>query len=253
LKIKNIYEISYILFLKELKGRYKGKVLGYLWAFLLPLSQAMIYYYVFRLVMKIDMENYGVFMITGVFPWAMISYAVIAGTNSFNANSNIIKKTHFPLYLLPFSISVNEIIFLYFSMLVAIPFLLYSHLHISIESLLYLPIISIITVLFTTSLGLIFAILNSFFKDISYIVTVFFNVMFFMTPIVYPISSIPEFMKSYLLLNPFVSFIESWRGIFFYNNVEYMMILESLFYTIVALLVAIILYKYNAKKVAEYV
>jgi ABC-type polysaccharide/polyol phosphate export permease len=74
-----------------------------------------------------------------------------------------------------------------------------------------------------------------------------------MTPIVYPISSIPEFMKSYLLLNPFVSFIESWRGIFFYNNVDNMMILESLFYTIAALIVAIILYKYNAKKVAEYV
>ena len=64
--MKNIYEISYILFLKELKGRYKGKVLGYLWAFLLPLSQALIYYYVFRLVMRMDMENYGVFMITGV-------------------------------------------------------------------------------------------------------------------------------------------------------------------------------------------
>ena len=253
MKLKNIYEITYILFLKELKGRYKGKFLGYLWAFLLPLSQALIYYYVFKIVMRVEMENFGVFMISGIFPWAMISYAVIAGTNSFNANSNIIKKTHFPLYLLPFSISINEIIFLYFSLMVAVPFLLYSHLSISIQSLLYLPIISIITVIFTTSLGVIFAILNSFFKDISYIITVFFNVMFFMTPIVYPISSVPDFMKSYLVFNPFVSFIESWRGIFFYNNVDNMMILESLFYTIIVLCIAIIVYRYNAHKVAEYV
>lgn len=251
MKLQNIYEISYILFLKELKGRYKGKVLGYLWAFLLPLSQALIYYYVFKLVMRIQMENYGVFMITGVFPWAMISYAVIAGTNSFDANANIIKKTHFPLYLLPFSISVNEIIFLYFSMLVAIPFLLYSHLYISIESLLYIPIISIVTVMFTASLGLIFAILNSFFKDVSYIVTVFFNVMFFMTPIVYPMSSIPDTIRPYIFLNPFISFIESWRGIFYYNKVDNMMILESFIYTMISFAIAILLYKFNSHKVAE--
>lgn len=253
MQLQNIYELTYILFLKELKGRYKGKALGYLWAFLLPLSQALIYYYVFKIVLRIEMENFGVFMITGVFPWAMISYAVIAGTNSFSSNANIVKKVNFPLFLLPFSISINELIFLYFSMMVAIPFLLYSNLSISFESLLYLPIISIITILFTTSLGLIFAILNSFFKDVSYIVTVLFNVMFFMTPIVYPISSVPDFMKPYLIFNPFVSFIESWRGIFFYNKVDNMMVLESFIYALIAFVIAIIIYRKNYFKVAEHV
>ena len=128
INIKNIYEITYILFLKELKGRYKGHVLGYLWAFLLPLSQALIYYYVFKIVMRIDMENYGVFMITGIFPWAMISYAITAGTNSFYSNSGIIKKVKFPLFLLPFSISINEMIFLYISLLVALPFIFFSNI-----------------------------------------------------------------------------------------------------------------------------
>ena len=74
-----------------------------------------------------------------------------------------------------------------------------------------------------------------------------------MTPIVYPISSIPAFMKPYLVFNPFVSFIESWRGIFFYNDVDNVMILESFIYSLIVLVIAIIVYKYNAHKVAEYV
>jgi len=253
LKLKNIYEISYILFLKELKARYKGHALGYLWAFLLPLSQALIYYYVFKIVMRIEMENFGIFMITGVFPWAMISYAVIAGTNSFNSNANIIKKVNFPLYLLPLSISINEMIFLYFSLAVAIPIILYNHIAMSLETLSYLPIVSIITIIFTGSLGLIFAILNSFFKDISYIVSVFFNIMFFMTPIVYPITSVPDSMRQYILLNPFVSFIENWRGMFFYNHVDNIVVLESFMYALIAFIIAFILYKKNHFKVAEYV
>ena len=253
LKLQNIYEISYILFLKELKGRYKGHVLGYLWAFLLPLSQVLIYYYVFKLVMRIEMENYGIFMITGVFPWAMISYAITSGTNSFNSNANIVKKVNFPLYLLPFSISINEMIFLYISMIVVIPFLVFNDLSVSMEGLLMIPLLSIITILFTTSLGVIFAILNSFFKDIAYIVSVFFNIMFFMTPIVYPMSAIPEFMKSYMVFNPFVSFIESWRGVFFYSHIDYMMILESFIYSLIVFVVAVVLYRKNHFKVAEYV
>lgn len=251
--LKNIYEITYILFLKELKGRYKGKVLGYLWAFLLPLSHTCIYYYVFKIVMKVEMENFGVFMITGIFPWTMISYAITAGANSFNTNSNIIKKVKFPLYLLPFSISINETIFLYLSMLIVIPFILSSTITLSFVNFLYLPIISIIIILFTTSFGLIFAILNSFFKDISYIVTVFFNVVFFMTPIVYPISAIPSSLHSYILLNPFISFIENWRSIFFYNHVNPAMIFESFCYALIMMIIAMLLYKKLAYKVAEYV
>lgn len=252
LTLKNIYEISYVLFLKELKSRYKGKVLGYLWAFLLPLSQTCIYYYVFKIVMKVEMENFGVFMVTGIFPWAMISYATIAGTNSFNSNANIIKKVRFPLYLLPFSISINETIFLYLSMLIVIPFILGSTISLSFVNFLYLPIISILTILFTTSLGLIFAILNSFFKDISYIVTVLFNVIFFMTPIVYPMSAVPSSLRVYILLNPFISFIESWRGIFFYGHVDNTMIAESFCYTLITMLIAVVLYKKLSYKVAEY-
>lgn len=253
MKLQNIYEISYILFLKELKGRYKGHALGYLWAFLLPLSQALIYYYVFKIVLKVQMEDFGIYMITGIFPWAMISYAVIAGTSSFNSNANIIKKVNFPKYLLPFSISINEIIFLYLSMLVAIPFLVYSGKFISIEVLIYLPLISLITIVFTTSLGLIFAILNSFFKDISYIITVFFNVMFFMTPIVYPVEAIPENMKPYMVLNPFISFIENWRGVFLYNKIDNTLLFDSTVYAIIAFILAYILYKRNEYKVADYV
>lgn len=253
MKLQNIVEICYILFLKELKSRYKGKVLGYLWAFLLPLSQALIYYYVFKIVMRVEMENYGLFMITGMFPWAMISYSIISGTNSFNSNSNIIKKVNFPLYLLPLSISMNEIIFLYFSLIIVMPFLLLNHVSFSLVNFLYLPLISLITIAFTTSVGLIFAIMNSFFKDISYIINVLFNIIFFITPIVYPLTSIPSFIQPFIVLNPFVCFIESWRGILFYQQVDNLMIFQSLIYTTITASIAYILYKKASFKVPEYV
>jgi lipopolysaccharide transport system permease protein len=181
----------------------------------------------------------------------MISYSIIASTNSYISNANLIKKVNFPKVLIPFSITINEMIFLYVSMFILVPFLLFNEIYPTLDWCVFIPILSILTIVFTTSFGIILAVTNVFFKDMGYIVTVYFNVMFFLTPIVYPIDAIPKYIEPYLFLNPFISFIVSWRELFLKGTINYTYLLEAIIYTIFMTVLAIFIYKKYNSKIAE--
>ena len=86
------FQTLYFLVQKELKVRYKGSFLGYLWAILNPLAFAFVYYLAFSIIMRFDIENYPIILITALFPWGWIVSSLVQGTLSFRTNSNLIKK-----------------------------------------------------------------------------------------------------------------------------------------------------------------
>ncbi|MGN5903477.1 O-antigen export ABC transporter permease RfbA, partial [Klebsiella pneumoniae] len=88
---------------KDLKVRYKSSMLGYLWSVANPLLFAMIYYFIFKLVMRVQIPNYTVFLITGLFPWQWFASSATNSLFSFIANAQIIKKTVFPRSVIPLS------------------------------------------------------------------------------------------------------------------------------------------------------
>ena len=85
---------------KDIRGRYKGSVLGILWSFLNPLLQVVVYWIVFPYLMRGTMENYLLYLITGIIPWNFFSTTVIGGINSIKSNAGIIKKVYFPREIL---------------------------------------------------------------------------------------------------------------------------------------------------------
>lgn len=93
---------------KELRVRYKQLALGYIWSIANPLAYAMIYYFVFMVVLKVPTPNYPVFLIASLFPWQWLSNSIMVGPMTFYGNSPLIKKTSFPRFLIPLVVVLQD-------------------------------------------------------------------------------------------------------------------------------------------------
>jgi len=117
---KNYIELIYLLVQKELKIRYKKSYLGYIWGILNPITFALVYWLAFKFIMKINIENYSVYLLTGLFPWIWVSQSIIQGTACYISNSSLIKKINIPLLIFPICRELIGMINYIFSMPVLI-------------------------------------------------------------------------------------------------------------------------------------
>ena len=101
-------DLVFVLTKKDIKSRYKTSVLGYLWSIINPLAFAAIFYVIFQVVMRFDMQNYALFLVTGLFTWQWINNSANAGAMIFIQNASLIKKIIFPRSILPLSIVLQD-------------------------------------------------------------------------------------------------------------------------------------------------
>lgn len=247
-------ELLYLLVLKELKVRYKRSVLGYFWAIANPFVFAMVYWVAFKFIMRVQMENYIVFILTGMFPWGWLSQSMTQGTGSFTNNLSLVRRVNLPKLILPLSNVIQEMVHFIFAIPVVFFFIAITGEHINPLSLLWqIPLMLVLQALFVFPLTVIGAVLNVYVRDIQYLVGILFSVLFFTTPMVYPISMVPEGYQGYFKLNPAYWLIDSWRIVFAGNILP----LEHLGYVLgwiaIFSLLAIWTYRRLASRIAELV
>ena len=208
-------ELLYLLVLKELKVRYKRSVLGYLWAIANPIMFALVYWVAFNFVMRVQMENYIVFILTGMFPWAWLSQSVTQGTGSFTNNLSLVRRVILPKLILPLTNVMQEMVHFMFAVpVLSIIIMITSELIHPLSLLWQVPLMLVLQALFVFPLTVIGAVLNVYAHDIQYLVGILFPAFFFTTPIVYPLSMVPENFQQYFKLNPAYWLIDSWRIVF---------------------------------------
>ncbi|WP_298254094.1 ABC transporter permease [Bradyrhizobium sp.] len=208
-------ELLYLLVLKELKVRYKRSVLGYLWAIANPFAFAFVYWVAFKFIMRVQMENYTVFILTGMFPWAWLSQAAIQGTGSFTNNLSLVRHVKLPKLILPCSNVLQEMAHFVLAIPVVFVFIALSSEQIHAVPLLWqLPMMLVLQAFFVFPITVIGAVLNVYVRDIQYLVGIMFSVFFFVTPMVYPLSMVPVEYRAYFKLNPAYWLIDSWRIVF---------------------------------------
>lgn len=202
---------------KEIRGKYKGSFLGVLWSFLNPLLMVLVYALVFPYIMRTNVDNYLVYLITGVIPWNFFTTCITTGCNCVWINGGIIKKVYFPREILPISVVAAGLINFLISCVIILLFVLFGGIGFSIQ-LLWLPLIAIIQS--TLSLGLLFILsaINVYVRDIEYLVGFLLNLLFYATPILYTADMFPESIRWVLYLNPMTTIIESYRNIFYYQQ-----------------------------------
>src|ERR1017187_10114811 len=100
---RRIAEVVYLLVLKELKVRYKSSFFGYLWALANPFAFALVYYIAFKVIMRVQMPNYSIFLLTAMFPWIWLTNSIVQASGSLRNNASLIKKVNLSCAVLPLS------------------------------------------------------------------------------------------------------------------------------------------------------
>lgn len=202
---------------KEIRGKYKGSFLGVLWSFINPLLQTIVYTIVFSIIMKSQMDNYLIFVVTGIIPWNFFLTTMIQGMTTVKANAGIIKKVYFPREILPISVVLSGLVNFFISCLIIIMFCLFSGVGISWH-IIIVPFIALIQFLFT--LGLVFALsaINIFIQDTEYIIQFVLNMAFYATPILYEPSTLPGLFQKVLNLNPMTHILDAYRDAFMFHT-----------------------------------
>ncbi len=207
----------------ELYARFARSKLGGLWMVINPLSQVAIYALILSNVLSAKLpgiENkyaYAIYLLTGVLGWTLFIEVLSQCLNLFVSQANMMKKMNFPRLTLPFIVVGSSFVnnaFLFSSMLFV--FILLGH-PIGLSLLLFIPL-TMLTIMFALSLGMILGTLNVFCRDIGHVVPVILQVWFWFTPIVYPETIIPEEYRHLLHLNPVYPIINAYHDVFMYDQ-----------------------------------
>ena len=224
-KLKEIFlyrEMIASLVRKDLRGRYKGSVLGFFWTFLNPLMQLLVYSLVFSIIVRVEVEKYYLFLFVALIPWIFFSSALTSGSSVILAQKDMVKKIYFPREVLPIAHALTNFINMLFSFIVVFIVIIFSGVDINFLALMYLPLIMIIE--FTLVLGITFltSSITVYLRDLEHIMTILNMLWMYLTPILYSITMIPAVYLPYIQLNPMTAVIVAYRDILYYAQVPMM-------------------------------
>lgn len=242
-KIRHYIDIATVLLQKDLKVRYKNTFLGYLWSVGHPLAYALVFFISFKIVMKIQIDDYVLFLISGLFPWQWLNNSLNASPTIFLSNWTIIKKINFPRNMLPFTLVLQDTLHFILSIPVIIVFLLFYGKTPSISWFYGIPSLLIIQFCMVYGLSLFISSINLFFRDLERLTVIGLTLLFYFTPVIYPESMIPERYSGFLMLNPFAHLIVSWRNLFLTGTIRPLFLIISLSYSLLILWVGHAIYR----------
>jgi lipopolysaccharide transport system permease protein len=252
--LPQLAELLYVLVRKELKARYKNRFLGYVWALANPFAFAFVYWIAFKFIMRLDIENYSLFLITGMFPWVWMSVGIAGATRSFVINASLIRKVRLPRAILPLGNVAQEMVHFGFALPVIMAFLWFAGEIRPMASWLWqIPLLLAVQVAFVYPLALAFAVANAYVRDIEYLVGICFSLLFFATPMVYPIAIVPEAYRRWFELNPLHALMQSWRSVFLQGTLEPGLLACALAFAAVTGVIAWALYRKLAPRIGELV
>lgn len=213
--IQNKYMIRNMV-IRDLRTRYIGSFLGFFWTIIHPLTQILIYYFLFSVIVKIKLgsayggTNFGLWLICGLLPWFFFSEIIDSSPDVILNQADIIKKSVFPSEILPLTLVLTAFVNHIIGFIILVAFLLISGIGISVKILLALPVLFSIGI-FAIGISWALSALNVFYRDIGQIVSVVLSVWFFGTPIIYPFDRVPEQFQTILRWNPMVHLVEAYR------------------------------------------
>ncbi len=210
-------ELIISLVSKELKARYRGSVLGVMWTFFNPLLVLLVYALVFSVYMRIQVENYSVFMFAGLLPWIWFSSSLMDGVNSITASGSLITKSMFPAEILPMVKVLTNLFNYLFSLPLLFGFMLWYRIPFT-ATILWLPVIMLAQFLFTVGLVYFLAAINVRLRDVQHILANFVMLWFFLCPIIYPVTMVPEHLRFTFYLNPMAMLTMAYQNILLYGK-----------------------------------
>lgn len=216
-EVWNYREMLWSLILSELRTRYKGSFLGFLWTFVNPLLMLLVYTFIFSEIMRVKIPHYSLFIFIGLLAWNLFATSVQSSSNVIVRQGPLVKKLYFPREVLPLSVVGGGVINYLFSLVILIPFLLLNGYYPTLNWL-YLPLILLLETIFSLGLSLSLSSLTVYLRDIEHMLGTFLMLWFYLTPVVYSLSILPPFVGQLLKLNPMTDVVLGFQSIFYYNQ-----------------------------------
>jgi len=237
---------------RHLAARYRGATLGFAWSFLNPMLLMGVYTFVFRFILQTTVPGvpFPVFLLTGILAWNFLNTAAVTAAVSLVSGASLINKTAFPRIALPISAVLSSAV----NYLAAIPLLIVFGLLSGVaptRSLLLLPLSVFLLVLVAVGVGTLFAALMPFFSDLQHLIEVLFTVWFFLTPVVYPVSLVPQSFLPWYELNPMVGIIQLVHAVFLGQPLPTRSLITGLGGTLCLLAVGLLVFRRMAVHCAE--
>ncbi len=202
---------------KDLKTRYKGSFLGFLWTFINPLMQLAIYALIFPFLMRVEEKNYAMFLFVALLPWLFFSTSLQTSTDCIVENYNLVKKIYFPRQVLPLSVATGGLVNYIYGLLVVLVGLIIARIPLT-WNILFLPLLLLILYVTVSGFCLMFSAMNVYIRDLEHIVNIVTMAWFYATPIVYPLTMLPDWLQNILLLNPMTPLVQGFRNVIYYGT-----------------------------------
>ncbi len=228
-----------------LKARYQQSVLGGFWAILQPLATVLIFTAVFSFFLKVDTGDipYIIFSYTAMVPWILFSSSITDMVESIVQNMNLVSKIYFPREVLVISALIARVVDFLIAYILLIILMVIFRVQIQPITWLFLPFIIAVELAFALGIGLIAAALNAFYRDIRHLFVLLLQLWLYATPIIYPVSLVPEKWQVLYQINPMVGIIEAYRAVMLYGTLPDTSFLVSTLIAVLVLLLGYLFFK----------
>ncbi len=204
-------DLIWMLVIRDLKVRYRRSVLGFLWTMLQPLLTMLVLHAVFSALFRFDIKNFQVYALSGIMFWNFFSQSITVSMNSLKSHAYILQKVPVPLAIFPVTTVISGVINLFFTLVPLFGILIYTG-HPIRPALLFLPVAILVATLFTLGAGLLLSPLAVFFSDVVELVGVVLTMLYFLTPIFYPLEIVADRPWFWIVrYNPIRSILEIFR------------------------------------------
>ncbi len=230
---------------RTVRARYQQSVLGISWAVIQPAATVAILSVVFTRFVTVDTGGvpYILFSFATLVPWTLFSASLTDIVNSVTDNMNLVSKVYFPRELLAFAAILARLVDFAIALGVLVAMMVYYGAPLFGWVWLYFPIITIILLVLALGLGLAGAALNVFYRDIKHLLVLGLQLWLYASPILYPVSAVPEGLRGAYFLNPIAGVVEGYRSVLLLGKPPSSQLLWSAFVAIVALLIGLSLFR----------
>lgn len=256
-KLYRYRDLIRALVIRDLKVRYRRSMIGFTWSMLQPLLLMIVFHFVFShlFVLKgFNIKNYAVFALSGILFWNFFQQSIVASMNSLKANAHILQKLPVPLAVFPIATVISGLVNL---LLAFVPLfgILIAVGHPMGPELLFLPVSVALAVFFTLGAGLLLAPLAVFFNDVVELVNVILTLMFYMTPIIYPLAMLEGQDFFWVVrFNPIRSILEVFRDPIHLSKIPPMSHLSvSIIITLIAVLLGAWAFRKTSDRIPFYI
>lgn len=204
---------------KDLRGRYKGSVLGFLWTFINPLLQLAVYTMVFSVILRAGIDKYYLFLFVALIPWMFFSNSLAGGAGLIIQEKNLVTKIYFPREVLPIAFVTSNFVNMLYSFLIVLAAVLLFGDHMNFVAWFYLPLIMAVEYIFALGCALIASAVTVYFRDLQHILGILVMAWQFLTPVMYSIDMVPAELMTVFLMNPMTTIIMAYRDVLYYGRI----------------------------------